>query len=175
MFTLPLNSPQATLANTGGKGMNLARLARAGLPVPGGFLITTQAYREFVAGSHLGPFIQQTIEQTRFQRSDCTEHSIISDSCPIWSGTNVRRDIPDNCQSLPRFNGQSSIINRQSPCRCALLSHGRRFTRYVFCRTARYLSQCHRRGGPAQSGRRLLEQFVDGAGHRLPGTKRYQP
>ncbi|MCB9418255.1 MAG: phosphoenolpyruvate synthase [Ardenticatenaceae bacterium] len=64
MFTLPLNSPQATLANTGGKGMNLAKLSRAGLPVPNGFLITTQAYQDFVAGNQLGGFIQQTIQQT---------------------------------------------------------------------------------------------------------------
>ncbi|MEJ2746361.1 MAG: PEP/pyruvate-binding domain-containing protein [Anaerolineae bacterium] len=64
MLTLPLDSEEATLANTGGKGMNLARLTRAGLPVPGGFLITTQAYSDFVAGNQLGAFIEQTIEQT---------------------------------------------------------------------------------------------------------------
>lgn len=64
MHTLPIDSEQATLANTGGKGMNLARLSRAGLPVPGGFFITTQAYRDFVASNQVGPFIQQTIEKT---------------------------------------------------------------------------------------------------------------
>ncbi|WP_458190690.1 PEP/pyruvate-binding domain-containing protein [Haladaptatus sp. NG-WS-4] len=32
----------------GGKGANLAALARAGLPVPRGFIVTTAAYREFV-------------------------------------------------------------------------------------------------------------------------------
>jgi pyruvate,water dikinase len=66
MFTLPLNSPQANLAKTGGKGMNLARLARAELPVPGGFLITTQAYRDFVDSNNLALTIQQTIAQTDF-------------------------------------------------------------------------------------------------------------
>ena len=38
---LPLASESATLALAGGKGANLARLAQAGLPVPGGFTITT--------------------------------------------------------------------------------------------------------------------------------------
>ncbi|MBX6382240.1 MAG: pyruvate, phosphate dikinase [Microbispora sp.] len=47
---LPLGDPAADLATAGGKGASLARLSRAGLPVPAGFHITTAAYREFVAG-----------------------------------------------------------------------------------------------------------------------------
>ncbi|MET8865808.1 PEP/pyruvate-binding domain-containing protein [Nonomuraea sp. NPDC004580] len=47
---LPLDDPAADLATAGGKGASLARLSRAGLPVPRGFHITTDAYRAFVAG-----------------------------------------------------------------------------------------------------------------------------
>ncbi|MFJ3402808.1 PEP/pyruvate-binding domain-containing protein [Promicromonospora sp. NPDC090134] len=51
-FTLPLADPAAVeLATTGGKGSSLARLAAAGLPVPGGFHVTTDAYRAAVAGA----------------------------------------------------------------------------------------------------------------------------
>lgn len=50
---LPLDSAEATLALVGGKGANLARLARAGFAVPGGFLVTTRAYQEFVAANGL--------------------------------------------------------------------------------------------------------------------------
>ncbi|NRQ32853.1 pyruvate, phosphate dikinase [Nonomuraea sp. NN258] len=46
---LPLDAAAADLATAGGKGASLARLTRAGLPVPGGFHITTDAYRAFVA------------------------------------------------------------------------------------------------------------------------------
>ena len=42
---LPLDSPLATLSTTGGKAQNLAKLARAGLPVPPGFIVTTAAYQ----------------------------------------------------------------------------------------------------------------------------------
>ncbi|MET8988569.1 PEP/pyruvate-binding domain-containing protein [Nonomuraea wenchangensis] len=49
-LVLPLDDPAADLALAGGKGASLARLARAGLPVPGGFHVTTAAYRAFVAG-----------------------------------------------------------------------------------------------------------------------------
>ncbi|PZG18862.1 PEP/pyruvate-binding domain-containing protein [Nonomuraea aridisoli] len=47
---LPLDDATADLATVGGKGASLARLTRAGLPVPGGFHVTTDAYRSFVAG-----------------------------------------------------------------------------------------------------------------------------
>lgn len=53
MFIIPLHSDQAVLALVGGKGANLAKLVRAGFPVPGGFLITTEAYRAFVAANEL--------------------------------------------------------------------------------------------------------------------------
>ncbi|WP_086663254.1 PEP/pyruvate-binding domain-containing protein [Lentzea kentuckyensis] len=43
---LPLDDPAADLAAVGGKGASLARLVRAGLPVPAGFHLTTRAYRE---------------------------------------------------------------------------------------------------------------------------------
>ncbi|MGC1378737.1 MAG: PEP/pyruvate-binding domain-containing protein, partial [Anaerolineales bacterium] len=59
---LPLSDPEATLAAVGGKGMSLARLARAGLPAPGGFHITTEAYRRFVSHNALQPRILQALE-----------------------------------------------------------------------------------------------------------------
>ncbi|WP_344416274.1 PEP/pyruvate-binding domain-containing protein [Pseudonocardia ailaonensis] len=44
-LVLPLADPGADLATVGGKGASLARAARAGLPVPPGFHVTTAAYR----------------------------------------------------------------------------------------------------------------------------------
>ena len=62
-FILQLPDPQAVLENVGGKGMSLAKLSRAGLPVPGGFHITTQAYRRFVADNKLQPRILQFLKE----------------------------------------------------------------------------------------------------------------
>ena len=56
-FILSLTDSKATIENVGGKGMSLARLACAGLPVPGGFHISTDAYRQFVAAKGLHPLI----------------------------------------------------------------------------------------------------------------------
>ncbi|MBI3957992.1 MAG: phosphoenolpyruvate synthase [Chloroflexi bacterium] len=50
---LPLDAAGATLARTGGKGLNLMKLAQAGFPVPGGFIVTTGGYDAFVTGAGL--------------------------------------------------------------------------------------------------------------------------
>lgn len=49
-LVVALDDPVAVLATVGGKGASLARLARAGFPVPPGFHVTTRAYLDFVAG-----------------------------------------------------------------------------------------------------------------------------
>ncbi|MFJ8164167.1 PEP/pyruvate-binding domain-containing protein [Streptomyces sp. NPDC096136] len=50
-FVLPLDAAAATLETAGGKGAALSELARGGLPVPGGFHVTTAAYEEFVSST----------------------------------------------------------------------------------------------------------------------------
>ncbi|HEX9013374.1 MAG TPA: PEP/pyruvate-binding domain-containing protein, partial [Anaerolineaceae bacterium] len=57
-LTLPLDSPLASLELAGGKGMSLARLSRAGFPVPGGWILTTQAYHAFVDFNRIGSRIE---------------------------------------------------------------------------------------------------------------------
>ena len=52
-FVLPIDSPAATLATAGGKGASLSQLARAGFPVPAGFLIATTGYSAFVRDNGL--------------------------------------------------------------------------------------------------------------------------
>ena len=51
------------VAVVGGKAANLGELVRAGLPVPPGFVITTDAYRRFVAGNGLAESIQELVPE----------------------------------------------------------------------------------------------------------------
>ncbi len=60
-LVLALDSDQATLELTGGKGASLARMAAAGLPVPPGFHITTHAYERFVAENALESALRGTV------------------------------------------------------------------------------------------------------------------
>src|SRR5512133_3618438 len=56
-FVLPLADTGATLETVGGKGMSLAKMAQAGLPIPDGFHVTTAAYRCFVEANGIQPCI----------------------------------------------------------------------------------------------------------------------
>lgn len=52
-YVLTLSDSQATLETVGGKGMSLAKMINAGFPVPDGFHITTEAYRQFLVANNL--------------------------------------------------------------------------------------------------------------------------
>jgi pyruvate,water dikinase len=110
MLTLPLNSPQATLANTGGKGLNLTLLSRAGLPVPGGFLITTQAYLDFVIGNNLESFIQKTIEQI-----DPNDPIALNEASSIIRAQfSAGKMTPALTQTIAAAYQNASVVNQQS-------------------------------------------------------------
>jgi phosphohistidine swiveling domain-containing protein len=61
---IPLDAPDVPFELAGGKGASLARLIRAGFPVPGGFAVTTQAYEEYIAANDLEGFILETANAT---------------------------------------------------------------------------------------------------------------
>ncbi|MGC9347750.1 MAG: PEP/pyruvate-binding domain-containing protein [Anaerolineae bacterium] len=61
-YTLSLADAEAVLQTVGGKGAALSELTRAGLPVPDGFHITVDAYRDFVEANDLQPAIVAALE-----------------------------------------------------------------------------------------------------------------
>jgi rifampicin phosphotransferase len=75
-FILPFTAAGLALENAGGKGANLARLAASGYPVPGGFVITTNAYRTYVAENGLDAAIQRILAAHNL--TDLTELEIAS-------------------------------------------------------------------------------------------------
>ena len=64
-FVVALDDASAQLSLIGGKGASLARMAAAGLPVPAGFHITTEAYRRFVAANALQKPILAAVSATK--------------------------------------------------------------------------------------------------------------
>ena len=72
-YILPLADTQVTLETVGGKGASLARLLAAGLPVPGGFHITTEAYRQFVVENGLQPVILAALKDADPAQPDTLE------------------------------------------------------------------------------------------------------
>ena len=62
-LTQPLGSRTLNLENAGGKGANLARLIQAGFHVTGGFVVLTQAYRDYLHQNNLTQGIQDELAQ----------------------------------------------------------------------------------------------------------------
>ena len=72
-YVMPLEDPRAVLEVVGGKGASLARMFAAGLPVPGGFHITTAAYQQFVIQNSLQSSILKALESIDISRPDTLE------------------------------------------------------------------------------------------------------
>ncbi len=52
-YVMPIDAKDVSLEVIGGKGKSLAKMASAGMPVPGGFYLTTSAYKDFVEENNL--------------------------------------------------------------------------------------------------------------------------
>jgi rifampicin phosphotransferase len=61
---------KADLPIAGGKGANLGELIRAGLPVPGGFVVITDGYKAFVTSNHLDTEIQRILTSVQLDDPD---------------------------------------------------------------------------------------------------------
>ncbi len=61
-YILTLEEPGAILELVGGKGVSLTQMVSADLPVPGGYHVTTEAYKQFVSENKLQSGIMDAIE-----------------------------------------------------------------------------------------------------------------
>ena len=68
-----LRSSEIALA--GGKAVNLGEMMRAGLPVPPGFVVSTDAYRAVIAERNLDAAIQETLSQTAVDNAEELERA----------------------------------------------------------------------------------------------------
>lgn len=102
VFVQPLGTGEG-LATVGGKGASLAQLARAGLPVPAGFHITTRAYREFITAGGLAEEIAKALED-----SDSVN---LATAEAVISAAFMRREIPPNVAAVIRtaYRGLSGV------------------------------------------------------------------
>ena len=68
----------------GGKGSNLCEMTRLGLPVPPGFVITTQVCRDYLAGDYTLPKgLEQTIRERIAELEESIGHAFGSTSNPL--------------------------------------------------------------------------------------------
>ncbi|MCX6047464.1 MAG: PEP-utilizing enzyme [Chloroflexi bacterium] len=110
---LPLDSPAATLALVGGKGANLAKLARHKFPVPGGFLVTTQAYWAFIAVNQLDAWLQATVNQANLNEPASLEMISAKIRARFTAGR-IPPDLADDLRAAYAQLGQPPVAVRSS-------------------------------------------------------------
>jgi phosphoenolpyruvate synthase len=112
---LTLSDPNATLDNVGGKGMSLAKMICAGFPVPGGFHVTTEAYRTFIEANDLQTKILAALKDvdTALPASLETASGTIS---RLFTESKIPEDIATDITNtyIELSNRQSKIENQKS-------------------------------------------------------------
>ncbi len=144
----------------GGKGANLGELTRAGLPVPPGFVLTTDAYRAYVATTGIGDEILAAL-------ADTERRTIRRPASAPCSPPRSRTRSPANCCAARKELGPSVAV-RSSATAEDLDDASFAGQQDTFLDV---------RGDDAllAAVRALLGLAVDGAGHRLPGPSRDRP
>ena len=115
-YILPLSDPDASLEKVGGKGMSLARLINAGLPVPDGFHVTTAAYRQFVLANGLQEKILAALLPVDLARPETADHASVL-ICGFFEQAQTPMEIADAIRdAYIRLGAQAS-----SPLQAGLL------------------------------------------------------
>ena len=115
------NPDAAVLANSGGKGANLAKLTQAGFPVPGGIIVTADAYQRFITSAdHL---------TTDVRALDFGNASRLVDQCREIREQLVSMELPESLQAalvgaLPALLEQGPVSVRSSSTKEDLAGSG---------------------------------------------------
>ena len=96
----------------GGKGANLGEMLRARLPVPSGFVVTTAAYRHFVAANNLQGEIER-LAQTAAAGDMTALTSVAADIAALFANAAVPPQIASVArQRRPTNRGHASALCR---------------------------------------------------------------
>src|SRR5688572_29636019 len=114
LLVIPFDSPDATLETTGGKGLNLARLTRAGFTVPPGFIVSTVAYRAFVTANQLQQKIQAAVKDLAAEEVQGLERASEAIRAAFSQG-NLSEELAAPIRTAyDALNQQSTVDNQKS-------------------------------------------------------------
>lgn len=110
---LPLNSLQANLDNSGGKGANLSKLINAGFSVPDGFILTTEAYISYIEANGLGDRIFERINA--IHSLDASQIEEASKEIRSWfSPSKIPETITNQVTEAYNLLGEPAVAVRSS-------------------------------------------------------------
>lgn len=97
----------------GGKGANLGELVKVGLPVPPGYVITADAFRQFLQAHGIADHIRQQIEALDVNNTtqlDQTAHTLQQQVLSLEIPPEITAAILDAYHQLGRENGQPPFV-----------------------------------------------------------------
>jgi len=101
------------IALVGGKGANLGEMLRAKIPVPGGFIVTADAYARFIEQSGLRPKIEAILDKLDVHDSDALQKAS-RDIEKMIIDTPVPGDIAGEIKRRYQETGESPVAVRSS-------------------------------------------------------------
>ena len=141
---MPLSSATAQRDTVGGKGANLAKLVRAGMPVPDGFLLPVEPIA-FCCGQRAGPSDRCGPCRPRRRQSGGTGSSFVAHPCGFMRRARWRR----------HWGGAGRTVWRHGRTAGggALFGDSRGSARHVVRRAAGHLFECRWSGCPMRCRR----------------------
>ena len=82
------------VAIAGGKGANLGEMTRAGLAVPQGFVVTSEAYRLFLKENGLDVWMKETLEEIR-EKSSAEQEKLLLEAVQQFRERIIEGTIPE--------------------------------------------------------------------------------
>jgi pyruvate,water dikinase len=101
---------KADLGLVGGKGANLGEMTRAGLPVPPGFCITSQAYGEFLSQNQLDTLIRDTLNEMTLDDLDQVEAGVRQIQAAIMAAAAPSEIVEQVAEGYRRLAGATGPV-----------------------------------------------------------------
>ncbi len=105
-----------SIATAGGKGANLGEMVSLNLPVPNGFAVTAQTYKEFIERTGIKDRIQQFLVGLNIEDTDNLQH-VAEQIQKLISSTPIPEDmvegIMDNYELLGMTKGAQALVDSQ--------------------------------------------------------------
>ncbi len=107
------NTSKKDLAGVGGKGANLGEMIKAGIPVPGGFVVLTGAYKKFIAENSIEEKISELIsglDDNNIEQVEETSNKIKE----LFAAGETPGDILVEIEKIYRVLNQPAVAVRSS-------------------------------------------------------------
>ena len=153
------------LSTVGGKGASLGEMIKIGVPVPGGFAVTAQAFRDFINRAGIAKELFEALnvdvnQETELHKAEKTAKKLIMDA---KVPKDIEQAIKSRYEELCKREGEQVFVAVRSSATAEDLPDA------SFAGQQETYPQHARRGGCLQCRSKMLGVPLRGQSHLLPG------